>query len=133
MMPRYASLTQWLLGVTVADNDDVGLLWGSRLQATKEKPTFKYLDIPDDQLDEAQLKEKRKERMFKGAYEARERARAAKLAEQKLKVSQSRRRSDADKFVLAKPNCACHIIAMSRGIAGGAGAPGPAAARNQPD
>jgi len=64
-------------------------LWGSRLQATKEKPTFKYLDIPDDQLDETQLKEKRKERMFKGAYEARERARAAKLAEQKLKVSQS--------------------------------------------
>jgi len=58
------------------------------------------LDIPDDQLDEAQLKEKRKERMFKGAYEARERARAAKLAEQKLKVGESRRRPGANTNLL---------------------------------
>ena len=50
---------------------------------------YKYLDTPDDQLDAVQLKEKRKERLLKGAHDARERARAAKLAEQKHKVSQT--------------------------------------------
>jgi actin-related protein 5 len=44
-------------------------------------PTFPLLDIPDDQLDAEQLKQKRQQRLNKAGYEARMRAKAEKEAE----------------------------------------------------
>ena len=43
-------------------------------------PTFPLLDIPDDQLDAEQLKQKRQQRLNKAGYDARMRAKAEKEA-----------------------------------------------------
>lgn len=47
----------------------------------QEQPDFGLLEIPDDQLDEAQLKQKRQQRLMKSNHEARARAKAEKEAE----------------------------------------------------
>jgi actin-related protein 5 len=44
----------------------------------QEPPTFPLLDIPDDQLSEADKKEKKKQRLLKAGYDARQRAKKAK-------------------------------------------------------
>ncbi|KAI8340191.1 hypothetical protein BC941DRAFT_349149 [Chlamydoabsidia padenii] len=44
----------------------------------KEPPASNLLDIPDDELSEADKKEKRKQRLLKASYDARIRAKAAK-------------------------------------------------------
>ena len=81
----------------------------------RAEPTYKYLDIPDDMLDAVQLKEKRKERLFKGAHDARERARAAKLVEQRAKVIQrswpARHRSHTRDEPDARACTGCHTLA----------------------
>ncbi|KAH3680013.1 hypothetical protein WICPIJ_008446, partial [Wickerhamomyces pijperi] len=41
---------------------------------TAEVPTFPLIDIPDDQLSEEDIKEKRKQKLMKANYEARQRA-----------------------------------------------------------
>lgn len=46
-----------------------------------EEQTFPLLDVPDDQLDEAGLKEKRHQRLMKSGVEARQRAKAEKERE----------------------------------------------------
>lgn len=47
-----------------------------------EVPKFPLIDIPDSELDEAQIKMKRQQKLLKGNYEARMRARAEKKAEE---------------------------------------------------
>ncbi|KAG0017311.1 Nuclear actin-protein involved in chromatin remodeling [Entomortierella chlamydospora] len=47
----------------------------------KEPPTFPLLEIPDEELSEADRKEKKKQRLLKASYDARMRAKAAKAEE----------------------------------------------------
>jgi actin-related protein 5 len=50
------------------------MIW--RLQSLQEVPTFPLISIPDHQLTEAELKEKRKQKLNKAGYDARMRAKA---------------------------------------------------------
>jgi len=47
-------------------------------EAPPEEPTFPLLDVPDADLDEEQLKEKRRQRLMKAGYDGRMRAKAEK-------------------------------------------------------
>ncbi|KAG0367134.1 Nuclear actin-protein involved in chromatin remodeling [Gamsiella multidivaricata] len=47
----------------------------------KEPPTFPLLSVPDEELSEADRKEKKKQRLLKASYDARMRAKAAKAEE----------------------------------------------------
>ncbi|KAK9454515.1 hypothetical protein V1511DRAFT_502200, partial [Dipodascopsis uninucleata] len=51
-------------------------------ESDAETQTFPLLDIPDDQLDEGQIKQKRHQRLMKSNYEARMRAKVEKQREQ---------------------------------------------------
>ncbi|KAH3679392.1 hypothetical protein WICMUC_001012 [Wickerhamomyces mucosus] len=62
-----------------ARNQDVGE------DETAEEPSFPLADIPDDELDEAQIKEKRRQKLMRANYEARQRAKREK-EEEKLRL-----------------------------------------------
>ncbi|MDW3543832.1 hypothetical protein NQ420_27550, partial [Escherichia coli] len=51
---------------------------------------FDLLEIPDDQLDETQLKQKRQQRLLKSNHDARARAKAEKEAE-KARIAEEER------------------------------------------
>ncbi|KAK9487600.1 hypothetical protein V1527DRAFT_435991 [Lipomyces starkeyi] len=51
-------------------------------ESDSEPQMFSLLDIPDDQLDESQIKQKRHQRLLKSNYEARMRAKAEKKKEE---------------------------------------------------
>ncbi|KAF7559073.1 hypothetical protein G7046_g5083 [Stylonectria norvegica] len=59
----------------------------------QEQPDFSLLDTPDDQLDDAQIKQKRQQRLMKSNHEARARAKAEKEAE-KARVAEEERLDD---------------------------------------
>ena len=61
-----------------ARNKDVG---GPENPEDEAEPTFPLLDVADEDLDEAGLKEKRHQRLMKSGYEARVRAKAEKELE----------------------------------------------------
>ncbi|KAL9106760.1 MAG: hypothetical protein Q9227_008259 [Pyrenula ochraceoflavens] len=54
---------------------------GNEDEETVEEQSFPLLDVPDDQLDEAGIKEKRHQRLMKSGVEARQRAKAEKERE----------------------------------------------------
>lgn len=54
---------------------------GGDPEEEQEQPDFSLLEVPDDQLDEAQIKQKRQQRLLKSNHEARARAKAEKEAE----------------------------------------------------
>lgn len=56
----------------------------------EEVPTFPLLDIPDEQLDEAGLKQKRHQRLLKSGVEARARAKIEKEQEKARKAEEQR-------------------------------------------
>ncbi|KAF2766470.1 actin-related protein, ARP5 class [Teratosphaeria nubilosa] len=58
-------------------NKDVGDLE----EEPEEPPTYPLLDIPDQELDEEQIKQKRQQRLLKSNHDARARAKAEKEAE----------------------------------------------------
>lgn len=58
-----------------------------------EEPTFPLLDVPDEELDDEQLKEKRKQRLAKAGYDARIKLRAEKQAE-KERLAEEKRLDD---------------------------------------
>ncbi|KAL2120578.1 hypothetical protein VTJ04DRAFT_4605 [Mycothermus thermophilus] len=62
-------------------------------QQEEEAPDFSLLEVPDDQLDEAGLKQKRQQRLLKSNYEARQRAKAEKEAE-KARIAEEARRDE---------------------------------------
>ncbi|KAH8751412.1 hypothetical protein F5882DRAFT_369114 [Hyaloscypha sp. PMI_1271] len=70
-----------------ARTKDVG---GPEVEEEVEEPDFSLLEIPDDQLDEAGLKQKRHQRLMKSNHEARARAKAEKEKE-KARVTEERR------------------------------------------
>ena len=63
---------------------------GGDPEEDQEPPNFDLLEVPDDQLDEAQLKQKRQQRLMKSNHEARARAKAEKEAE-KARVADEER------------------------------------------
>lgn len=72
-----------------------------------EVPSFPLVDTPDDQLDEAGIKEKRKQKLLKANYDARMRAKEEKLAEQQRlaeeEAKESRwRETDLDGWIKAR-------------------------------
>ncbi|TGO63162.1 hypothetical protein BOTNAR_0104g00100 [Botryotinia narcissicola] len=74
-----------------ARTKDVG---GPEIEEEVEEPDYSMLEIPDEQLDEAGLKQKRHQRLMKSNNEARARAKAEKLAE-KARWLQERREARA--------------------------------------
>jgi len=58
-----------------ARTKDVG---GPEIEEEVEEPDFSLLDVPDEQLDEAGIKQKRHQRLMKSNHEARARAKAEK-------------------------------------------------------
>ncbi|KAK2606116.1 Actin-related protein 5 [Conoideocrella luteorostrata] len=80
---------------------------GGDPEEDQEAPNFDLLDIPDDQLDEAQLKQKRQQRLMKSNHEARARAKAEKEAEkarvaEEERLDQERRENELDKWLEEK-------------------------------
>lgn len=55
-----------------------------------EEPTFPLLDIPDDQLDEEGIKQKRQQRLMKSNYDARQRAKIEKEKEKARQAEEQR-------------------------------------------
>ncbi len=54
---------------------------GGDPEEEEEPPNFDLLEVPDEQLDEAQIKQKRQQRLLKSNHDARARAKAEKEAE----------------------------------------------------
>lgn len=71
-------------------NKDLGV---DEAEENPEQTTFPLLDIPDEELDEAGLKEKRHQRLMKSNTEARQRAKAEKEAE-KARIEEEQRLDD---------------------------------------
>lgn len=61
---------------------------------SSEVPSFPLIDIPDDQLTEDAIKEKRKQKLMKANYDARLRAKAEKQAEQERIAEEERKDSE---------------------------------------
>lgn len=80
-----------------ARNKDVGDMENEE----EDEPTFPLLEVPDDQLDEEGLKQKRQQRLMKSNHEARARAKAekerekARLAEEE-QLDNERREKDLE-------------------------------------
>ncbi|KIK96872.1 hypothetical protein PAXRUDRAFT_137497 [Paxillus rubicundulus Ve08.2h10] len=56
-----------------------------------EEPTFNLIDLPDAELDEESLKEKKKQKLMKAGWDARARARREKEKEREEKVAEEKR------------------------------------------
>ncbi|MCJ1382497.1 Nuclear actin-protein involved in chromatin remodeling [Xylographa soralifera] len=76
--------------VRKARSKDVG---GLENPEEEEEQTFPLLDVPDEQLDEAGLKQKRHQRLMKSGVEARARAKVEKEQE-KARVAEEERRDE---------------------------------------
>ncbi|RMJ03628.1 hypothetical protein BHE90_015246 [Fusarium euwallaceae] len=77
---------------------------GGDPEEEQEQPNFDLLEIPDDQLDEAQIKQKRQQRLLKSNHEARARAKAEKEAEkaraaEEERLDQERRENDLESWL----------------------------------
>lgn len=80
---------------------------GGDPEEEQEQPNFDLLEVPDDQLDEAQLKQKRQQRLLKSNHEARARAKAEKEAEkariaEEERLDQERRENDLEGWLEEK-------------------------------
>ncbi|KAK4103718.1 ARP5-like protein [Parathielavia hyrcaniae] len=80
---------------------------GGEQEEEQEVPDFSLLDVPDDQLDEAGLKQKRQQRLLKSNHEARARAKAEKEAEkariaEEARLDQERRTNDLEGWLEQK-------------------------------
>ncbi|KAB5594304.1 Chromatin remodeling complex subunit [Ceratobasidium theobromae] len=64
---------------------------GDTVDEPQEEPTFPLIDVPDEDLNEDELKEKRRQKLLKAGYEARLRARKEKEAARKEKEEEERR------------------------------------------
>ncbi|CDS05618.1 hypothetical protein LRAMOSA08146 [Lichtheimia ramosa] len=70
----------------------------------KGPPVTTLIDIPDDELSEAEKKEKRKQKLMKANYDARERAKKAKeeakaREEEEARLEEERRMRDPEKWI----------------------------------
>ncbi|GJN92559.1 hypothetical protein Rhopal_005589-T1 [Rhodotorula paludigena] len=74
--------------LTRARNRELGIE-----EENKEPPSFPLIDVPDHQLNEDDLKEKRRQKLMKAGYDARIRLKAEK-DEERLRAEEERRRDD---------------------------------------
>ncbi|KAI8988523.1 hypothetical protein BDF20DRAFT_337377 [Mycotypha africana] len=84
-----------------ARNKELGI---EEVEEEKEPPITTLIDIPDDQLDENGKKEKRKQKLMKANYDARQRAKKAKeearlLEEERQRLEEEKRLNDPEKWV----------------------------------
>ncbi|PWO00089.1 actin-like ATPase domain-containing protein [Tilletiopsis washingtonensis] len=63
---------------------------GEDAEEPAEPPSFPLVDIPDHQLDEESIKEKRRQRLLKAGYDARNRAKLEKEEEKRLEAEAAR-------------------------------------------
>ncbi|OJJ33454.1 hypothetical protein ASPWEDRAFT_622470 [Aspergillus wentii DTO 134E9] len=82
-------------------NKDLGI---EENEEPSEEMSFPLLDVPDEQLDEAGLKEKRHQRLMKSNVEARQRAKAEKerekaRREEEERLDRERRENDFDNWI----------------------------------
>ncbi|BGP01976.1 Actin-related protein 5 [Rhodotorula toruloides] len=75
--------------LTRARNKELGI----EEQENKEAPSFPLIDVPDHQLNEEDLKEKRRQKLMKAGYDARIRLKAEK-EEERRRVEEERRRDE---------------------------------------
>ncbi|KAL0472238.1 chromatin remodeling complex subunit [Neurospora intermedia] len=80
---------------------------GGEQEEEQEAPDFSLLDVPDDQLDEAGLKQKRQQRLMKSNHDARARAKAEKEAEkariaEEARLDEERRTNDLEGWLEEK-------------------------------
>ena len=73
--------------VRKARNKDIG---GPENEEEAVEPSFPLLEVPDDQLDEAGIKQKRQQRLMKAGVEARARAKAEKEQEKARRAEEER-------------------------------------------
>lgn len=64
---------------------------GEEFEEEKKEPEFPLVDVPDNELDEEGIKEKRRQRLLKAGHEARLRARAEKEKEKRLQAEEKER------------------------------------------
>jgi actin-related protein 5 len=69
------------LDVSIRKSRQKDLGGGAEIEDDAEPPNYDLLDIPDEDLDEAGIKQKRHQRLMKSNHEARARAKAEKAAE----------------------------------------------------
>ncbi|KAL4932457.1 actin-related protein ARP5 [Aspergillus undulatus] len=77
---------------------------GNEEQEEQQEETFPLLDVPDEELDEAGLKEKRHQRLMKSNIEARQRAKEEKEREQarrdeEIRLDREKRENDPEGWV----------------------------------
>lgn len=80
---------------------------GGDPEEEQETPDFSLLEIPDDQLDESGIKQKRQQRLLKSNHEARARAKAEKEAEkarieEEERLDRERRENDLEGWLEEK-------------------------------
>ncbi|ORX85405.1 actin-like ATPase domain-containing protein [Anaeromyces robustus] len=75
--------------VTRANNKKLGI----EETETKEKPVFPLLDIPDDQLTPEERNQKKRQKMLKASYEAREKIKKEK-EEERLRIEEEKRKEE---------------------------------------
>ncbi|KAJ3556891.1 hypothetical protein NM688_g1772 [Phlebia brevispora] len=63
-------------------------------ESEEEPPSFPLLDTPDEELDEEGLKEKKKQRLLKAGYDARERTRKEKEREREAREAEEKREEE---------------------------------------
>ncbi|PWN50685.1 actin-like ATPase domain-containing protein [Violaceomyces palustris] len=67
---------------------------GEDEEEDKEPPSFPLIDVPDVDLDEEGIKEKRRQRLMKAGYDARIRAKAEKAEEKRLRDEEIKKDED---------------------------------------
>lgn len=77
---------------------------GGDVEEDQEAPNFDLLEVPDEELDETQLKAKRQQKLMKSNYDARQRAKAEKEAErariaEEERLDRERRENDLDSWL----------------------------------
>lgn len=75
--------------ITKANNKKLGI----EESETKEKPVFPLLDIPDDQLTPEERNQKKRQKMLKASYEAREKIRREK-EEERQRIEEEKRKEE---------------------------------------
>lgn len=88
---------------------------GGEVEEEVEEPDFSLLEVPDDQLDEAGLKQKRHQRLMKSNHEARARAKAekerekARIAEEK-RIDEEKRENDLEGWLQERRNARAELV-----------------------
>jgi actin-related protein 5 len=98
--------------ITRARNKDLGIVEDE----VKEEPTFPLVNIPDHQLTEEQIKEKRKQKLNKAGYDARMRMKAEKDAAkareaEARRIDEEHRTSDFSSWLAEKRQL--HIVRVT--------------------